>query len=107
MVKILDFISFPNSTIRLSNLDLLLQRQSIYIMILPLHMEVPCESRLFVLCGLDMIWFFGFFVVNFNHFDQTFRGWFWGCLDSLDKGWAMSAPHHSRDEVTTGLAKSW
>ena len=77
--------------------------------VLPLHMEVPYESRLFVLFGLDVnhfgfLWFFPFF---FNHFDQTFGGWFRGCQDSLDKGWAMSAPHHSRVEVTTGLAKSW
>ena len=72
-------------------------------------MEVPYESRLFVLSGLDINQFLLFWVfpLFFNHFDQTFGRWFWGCLDSLDKGWAMSAPHHSRVEVTTGLAKSW
>ena len=58
-------------------------------------------------CYKPISYYFGFITLNFNHFDQTFGGWFWECLDSLDKGWAMSAPHHSIDEVTTGLAKSW
>ena len=71
MVKRLDFISFPNSTIRLSNSDFFIidcmdSLQTVFIVtVLPLHMEVPYESRLLVLCGLDInlfMVFLGFFL---------------------------------------------
>ena len=105
MVKMLVFVSFPNSTIRLRNLVYLSQtaqtvhRQSSECLYFTLHMEVPYESRLFVLSGLDInqalfIWVFLLFS---NHFDQTFGGWFWGCLDSLDR--VRPCQHHITAEL--------
>ena len=69
MVKMLVFVSFPNSTIRLSNSVYSSQtaktvyRQSLERLSFLLHMEVPYESRLFVLSGLDInqaLFFLGF-----------------------------------------------
>ena len=105
MVKMLVFVSFPNSTIRLRNSVFSLQtaqtvyRQSLECLYYMLHMEVQYESRLFVLSGLDIhqalfIWVFLFFS---NHFDQTFGGWFWGCLDSLDR--VGPCQHHITAEL--------
>ena len=54
-----------------------LQGQSVgYVM---LHMEVPNESKLFVLMGLDInhfFYYFGFISIYFNHFDQILGGGF-------------------------------
>ena len=80
------FVSFPNSTIRLRNSVYSSQtaqtayKQSLECLYYPLHMEVPDESRLFVLSGLDInqalfIWVFLLFS---NHFDQTLGGGFGG-----------------------------
>ena len=85
MVKMLVFVSFPNSTIRLSNSVYSSQtaqtvyRQSLERLYSMLHMEVPYESRLFVLSELDInqALFFWVFLLFSNHFDQTFGGWFW------------------------------
>ena len=93
MVKMLVFVSFLNSTVRLKNLVYSSQtartvyRQSLECLYYTLHMEVPYESRLFVLSGLDtyQALFILVFLLFSNHFDQTFWGWFWGCLDSLDR----------------------
>ena len=114
MVKMLVFVSFTNSTIRLRNLVYSSQtawtdfRQSLKRLYFTLHMEVPDESKLFVLSGLDVnqVLFLWFFFLFSNHFDQSFGGGF-GISRQSRQGWAMSAPHHSRVEVTTGLAKSW
>ena len=93
MVKMLVFVSFPNSTIRLRNSVYSSQtaqtvyRQSLGRLYFTLHMEVPYESRLFALSGLgvNQALFLWVFLCFSNHFDQTFGGWFWGCLDSLDR----------------------
>ena len=80
MVKMLFFVSFPNSTIRLSNSVYSSQtaqtvyRQSFERIYYMLHMKVPYESKLFVLSGLDInqalfVWVYLFFS---NHLDQTF-----------------------------------
>ena len=106
MVKMLVFVSFPNSTIRLRNSVYSSQtaqtvfRQSLKrLYYLMLHMEVPYESKLFVLSGLDinLALFLWVFLLFFNHFDQTFGGWFWGCLDSLDR--VGPCQHHITAEL--------